>query len=288
MRYTVVMEREKDGGDVVSVPALPGRVRQGDDRTQALANTRKAIERDVKDCRDAGDPVPTEAVAEFVEAEAAEEKDRRTVAKLPPERENQTGGEMKIATLVAFAMLLYGCHAQDLTSSGLQRTIGDPESPINDTLMAYELDHSPVQENSEEWIRVASNEKLNLLARELAFQAFFRRFVQVPCDFKELASHYKLRSLFAHSTLIDSTSAEAFPDVFRDDIKIGENGTGLYLWYPWKDGECHTGEETEFGVWFVTSRHASVDELLRATDDKSTPITILKTRTINCSMANLW
>jgi predicted RNase H-like HicB family nuclease len=71
MRYTVVLEREPDGGYVVSVPALPGCVSQGDTRTEALVNIREAIELYLEDCRDAGDPVPIEAGKEFVEVEAA-------------------------------------------------------------------------------------------------------------------------------------------------------------------------------------------------------------------------
>jgi len=71
MRYTVVLEQEPDGGYVVSVPALPGCVSQGDSRDEALANIREAIELYVEDCRAAGDPVPTEAGKEFVEVEAA-------------------------------------------------------------------------------------------------------------------------------------------------------------------------------------------------------------------------
>ena len=71
MRYTVVLEQDPDGGYVASVPALAGCVSQGDSRTEALANIREAIEAYVEDCRDAGDPVPTEAGKEFVEVEAA-------------------------------------------------------------------------------------------------------------------------------------------------------------------------------------------------------------------------
>jgi antitoxin HicB len=71
MRYTVVLERESDGGYVVSVPALPGCVSQGDDRDEALANIREAIELYVEDCREAGDPVPVDDGREFVEVEAA-------------------------------------------------------------------------------------------------------------------------------------------------------------------------------------------------------------------------
>jgi len=71
MRYTVVLEKEADGGYVVTVPALPGCVSQGDDREEALANIREAIQLYVDDCRAVGDPVPTEAGKEIVEVEAA-------------------------------------------------------------------------------------------------------------------------------------------------------------------------------------------------------------------------
>ena len=71
MRYTAVLEREPDGGYVVSVPALPGCVSQGDNRDEALTNIREAIQLYVDDCRAAGDPVPTEAGKEIVEVEAA-------------------------------------------------------------------------------------------------------------------------------------------------------------------------------------------------------------------------
>jgi len=71
MRYTVVLEQERDGGYVATVPALPGCVSQGDDRAEALANVREAIELYIEDCRAAGDPVPTEIGREFVDIEAA-------------------------------------------------------------------------------------------------------------------------------------------------------------------------------------------------------------------------
>jgi predicted RNase H-like HicB family nuclease len=71
MRYTVVLEREADGGYVASVPALAGCVSQGDTRAEALNNIREAIELYIEDCREAGDPVPTEAGKEYVEVEAA-------------------------------------------------------------------------------------------------------------------------------------------------------------------------------------------------------------------------
>lgn len=71
MGYTVILERESDGGYVVSVPALPGCVSQGDTRQEALDNIREAIDLYVEDCIEAGDPVPVEAGKEFVEVKAA-------------------------------------------------------------------------------------------------------------------------------------------------------------------------------------------------------------------------
>jgi predicted RNase H-like HicB family nuclease len=71
MRYTVILEQEPDGGYVVSVPALPGCVSQGDTRAEALENIHEAIEVYIQDCREAGDPVPTEEGKEFVDIEAA-------------------------------------------------------------------------------------------------------------------------------------------------------------------------------------------------------------------------
>ena len=71
MRYPVVLEQEEDGGYVATVPTLPGCVSQGDTRAEALKNIKEAIVLHVEDCREGGDPVPTEAGKEFVEVEAA-------------------------------------------------------------------------------------------------------------------------------------------------------------------------------------------------------------------------
>jgi predicted RNase H-like HicB family nuclease len=67
MRYTVVLEREADGGYVASVPALPGCVSQGDTRDDVLKNIREAADLYIEDCIATGDPVPTEAGREFLE-----------------------------------------------------------------------------------------------------------------------------------------------------------------------------------------------------------------------------
>ena len=71
MRFTVVLEQEPDEGFVASVPALPGCVSQGYTREEALRNIREAIELYLEDCRESGDPIPSESGREFVEIEAA-------------------------------------------------------------------------------------------------------------------------------------------------------------------------------------------------------------------------
>jgi len=67
VRYTVILEREGDGGYVASVPALPGCVSQGDTREEAIRNVHEAADLYIEDCVASGDPVPTEAGKEYVE-----------------------------------------------------------------------------------------------------------------------------------------------------------------------------------------------------------------------------
>ena len=42
--FTIILEREEDGGYSVVCPALPGCVSEGDDRREALENIREAAE----------------------------------------------------------------------------------------------------------------------------------------------------------------------------------------------------------------------------------------------------
>lgn len=70
MRYTVVFEQEPDGGYVVTVPALPGCVSQGDTHAEALANIREAIGAYIEALKIAGDPIPVDAGCETVEVAA--------------------------------------------------------------------------------------------------------------------------------------------------------------------------------------------------------------------------
>ena len=67
MRYTVILQKEEDGGSVATVPVLPGCVSQGDSREEALKNIEEAIEVYLADVRAAGESVPVEDERAFVE-----------------------------------------------------------------------------------------------------------------------------------------------------------------------------------------------------------------------------
>ncbi len=64
MGYAVVLETEREGGFVVSVPAFPGCFTQGDSRTEALSNAREAIAAYVEELRARGEDVPVEVGTE--------------------------------------------------------------------------------------------------------------------------------------------------------------------------------------------------------------------------------
>ena len=62
--YTVVLEADREGGFVVSVPALPGCFTQGESRAEALENAREAIAAYVEELRARGEEVPIEVKTE--------------------------------------------------------------------------------------------------------------------------------------------------------------------------------------------------------------------------------
>jgi antitoxin HicB len=70
MRYTVILQKEEDGGYVATVPVLPGCVSQGDTREEALKNIEEAIEAYLEDVRAAGESIPVEDERAFVEVNA--------------------------------------------------------------------------------------------------------------------------------------------------------------------------------------------------------------------------
>ena len=67
MKYTVVLQRENDGGYVATVPALPGCVSQGDSREEVLKNIEEAMDLYLEDVKAAGEQIPVEEGREYVE-----------------------------------------------------------------------------------------------------------------------------------------------------------------------------------------------------------------------------
>jgi predicted RNase H-like HicB family nuclease len=59
-RYTVILEREDDGGFHAFVPALKGCHTQGDTEDEALANAQEAIGAYLESMLAHGEPIPTE------------------------------------------------------------------------------------------------------------------------------------------------------------------------------------------------------------------------------------
>lgn len=62
MRYTVILEREADGGYHAFVPALPGCHSQGDDENEAFENITEAMGVYVESLKAAGEPLPVEDI----------------------------------------------------------------------------------------------------------------------------------------------------------------------------------------------------------------------------------
>lgn len=59
-RYTVILEREEDGGFHAFVPALKGCHTQGESEAEALANVQEAISAYLESLKAHGDPIPAE------------------------------------------------------------------------------------------------------------------------------------------------------------------------------------------------------------------------------------
>ena len=70
-RFTVILERETDGGFSVYVPSLPGCASQGETEHEALANIREAIEAYLMSLRDDGLPIPSEQTIRTTQVEVA-------------------------------------------------------------------------------------------------------------------------------------------------------------------------------------------------------------------------
>jgi predicted RNase H-like HicB family nuclease len=60
--YTVILEREEDGGYHAFVPALKGCHSQGDNMDEALENVREAIQVYIESLKASGESVPHEDI----------------------------------------------------------------------------------------------------------------------------------------------------------------------------------------------------------------------------------
>jgi predicted RNase H-like HicB family nuclease len=60
--YTVLLEREEDGGYHAYCPTLKGCHSQGDTLDEALANIREAIEAYLESLKAEGEPIPLEDI----------------------------------------------------------------------------------------------------------------------------------------------------------------------------------------------------------------------------------
>lgn len=73
MNYTVIMTPDEDGGYVVTCPALPGLVTEGDTLDEARAMAADAIRGYLEVLIEDGEPIPTDkSIAEDIAVEVPE------------------------------------------------------------------------------------------------------------------------------------------------------------------------------------------------------------------------
>lgn len=70
LRYTVMMEKNEDGGYTVTVPSLPGCISEGSDWDEALANIEEAIAGYIEVAKKLGKPIPVEVTVPMNTAKA--------------------------------------------------------------------------------------------------------------------------------------------------------------------------------------------------------------------------
>lgn len=70
MKYRINISKDEDGVYVVTCPALPGCVSEGETRKEALLNIRDAIEGYIASLKKHGDPIPPPIEEELVEVSA--------------------------------------------------------------------------------------------------------------------------------------------------------------------------------------------------------------------------
>ncbi|MBN2735190.1 MAG: type II toxin-antitoxin system HicB family antitoxin [Methanomicrobiaceae archaeon] len=70
LRYTVMMEKNEEGGYTVTVPSLPGCISEGSDWDEALANIEEAIAGYIEVAKKLGKPIPVEVSVPMSTAKA--------------------------------------------------------------------------------------------------------------------------------------------------------------------------------------------------------------------------
>jgi antitoxin HicB len=59
--YKVHLHKEAEGGFMVTVPALPGCITQGNDLDEAMAMAKEAIELYIEELKDRGEKIPDDS-----------------------------------------------------------------------------------------------------------------------------------------------------------------------------------------------------------------------------------
>lgn len=67
MKFRVLVEQDEDGVYVAEIPSLPGCISQGNNRQEALDNTREAIALYLESLEAHGEPIPPSITEEIVE-----------------------------------------------------------------------------------------------------------------------------------------------------------------------------------------------------------------------------
>jgi antitoxin HicB len=61
LTYKIHLHKEVEGGFMVTVPALPGCITQGDDIDEAIAMAKEAIELYIEELKERGEPIPDDS-----------------------------------------------------------------------------------------------------------------------------------------------------------------------------------------------------------------------------------
>lgn len=59
--YKILLHKEAEGGFMVTVPALPGCITQGDDLDEAMAMAKEAIELYIEELKERGEEIPDDS-----------------------------------------------------------------------------------------------------------------------------------------------------------------------------------------------------------------------------------